>query len=120
MELGTELLLKEESFGYKRGDILLYLRHCTDSGSSCVEAVVVDDHFRLLMKEWKVYTLKQAYETFISDNIIPMDLDQFCIRFNTIKPRVDQVVIKSDLFQEQKRLKIRLNEINELISLTEL
>ena len=42
MKLGTELLLKEDSFGYKKGEKVLYLRNCHDSGYYCVEAVVLD------------------------------------------------------------------------------
>lgn len=115
MKIGTELLLKTDSFGSKKGDELLYLYHCRDSGVSCVKAVVIDDHFRLLMKEWKTYSLEQAYNDFVKNSIIPVDLEQFSIRFTTIKPRIDQVCIKEDLLFEKERLEKRLNYINNLM-----
>lgn len=117
MKLGTELILKEDSFCSKKGDKLLYLRHCTDSGFSCIEAVVMDEHYRLLMKEWGCYSLEQAYQSMKDNSIVPMDLNQLAIRFNTIKPKVSDVCSIEDLLLEEKRLTKRLEEIQNLKSL---
>tara|TARA_Y100000588_G_scaffold14934_1_gene15907 strand:- start:3681 stop:4040 length:360 start_codon:yes stop_codon:yes gene_type:complete len=114
MKIGTELLLKEDSFCSKKGDKLLYLRHCTDSGFSCIEAVVIDEHYNLLMKEWGCYSLEQAYQSMKDNSIMPIDLEQFAIRFNTIKPRISDVCSIEDLLLEEKRLLKRLEEIQKL------
>ncbi len=117
MKLGTELLLKEDSFCCKKGDKLLYLRHCNDSGFSCVEAVIIDEHYKNLMKEWGCSSLEQAYQSMKDSSVMPVDLDQFSILFNTIKPQVFHVCCVNDLIAEEERLIKRLEYIQSLKSL---
>ena len=117
MKLGTELLLKEDSFGYKKGEKVLYLRNCHDSGYYCVEAVVVDDHYTLLMKELGCDSLEQALNTLKENSLLPVCLDQFAIRFTTIKPKAEDVCCIEDLINEEERLIKRLEYIQSLKSL---
>lgn len=114
MKIGTELLLKKDSFGYKKGDKLLYLRRCLSSGFSCVEAVVIDEHYKLLMKEWGCSSLKKAYQLMKKNSIVPIDLEQFAIRFNTIKPLTSEICCLEDLILEEEKLIKQLEEIKIL------
>jgi hypothetical protein len=117
MQLGTSLLLKEDYHFLKKGDKILYLKPCTDSGYYCIESVVLDKHYSLLMKEFGASNLLDAFEKFKENSITPMDIEQFSFLFTTIKPKITDVCIIEDLLKEQKRLKKRLEYTNNLISL---
>lgn len=114
MKLGTELLLKEDSFGSKKGDKLLYLRHCTDSGYSCVEAIVMDEHYKLFLKEWDCGSLEEVYQLIKDNSLTPFDFNQFVLRFNTIKPFVREVLCLENLLLEEQKLTKKLEKIKKL------
>ena len=52
------------------------------------------------MKEWGCYSLEQAYQSMKDNSIMPIDLEQFAIRLNTIKPRISDVCSIEDLLLE--------------------
>ena len=112
MEIGEILVLKHDFRGSKKGDKVLFLGHTYCSGSSCILAVIQDEHYSLILKNNNAYSLKD-----ICDHSLNQDVDSIAISFNTIKPLTSDGFRLEDVLKEKSRLEKKLESINELIKL---